>query len=157
MTRRPDRPRAFYGGILLLGIASGMRAQIGVATVVRSVPPAALPRSLRRAFVRRALTAGALGELVADKLPSIPARTEPPGLAARALTGLASGVLVARTMGLAAKRAAVVGSLTAVPAAYGGLALRRYLTSRLPAVAAAGVEDLLAGSLAYAGIRLARS
>ena len=65
-------PSALLGSVLL-GAASGLRAQIGLAMLVARQDPS-LPPFLQRPWTRRLLVAGAGGELVMDKLPSIPSR-----------------------------------------------------------------------------------
>lgn len=61
----------------------------------------------------RLLPAAGVGELVADKLPQMPARSEPPLFAARVLSGAICGAGVAALAGRAALRCAAAGGLAA--------------------------------------------
>lgn len=84
----------------------------------------------------------AIGELVVDKLPSTPDRTEPPGLAARAVSGAISGAALA---GGRSWPAAFAGAMGAVVATYAGHMLREKLTDALGHdFPVAAVEDLIA-------------
>jgi uncharacterized membrane protein len=85
----------------------------------------------------------AAGELIADKLPFMPNRTDPAGLAARFI----SGAICA--MAIAGKRkrnkrilSGIVGGTAAVAAAYAGNRYRKHV--KLPPIAAAVLEDVVA-------------
>ncbi|HXF30820.1 MAG TPA: hypothetical protein VN522_04790 [Solirubrobacterales bacterium] len=86
----------------------------------------------------------AAGELVGDKLPMAPPRTEGPGLVGRVVTGAISG----RVSGGA--RGARVGAAFALAATYPLQALRAQIVKRtpLPDIAWAVPEDLIAAALA---------
>ena len=81
------------------------------------------------------LTVLAVGELVADKLPKTPARTAPPGFAARIITGGFSGAVIGAAwhFTFSSLGAGVIG---AVLGTLGGYHARRWL------VAARGGRDL---------------
>ena len=92
------------------------------------------------------VTALAIGELVVDKLPFAPNRTEPFSLAVRALSGgLSAGALCAANRKLVVA-GAVVGGVAAIAGAFAGYQARRQLRERLrwndKAIAVA--EDALA-------------
>ena len=75
-----------------LGAATGLRSQLGVASVVARAHPD-LPSILRHPWVRRLLLVAAAGELVVDKLPGTPSRLAPRGIIPRlALGALAAGL-----------------------------------------------------------------
>src|SRR4051812_44082384 len=93
---RPTRRRDAVLGSALLGAASGLRAQLAVATVVARSDPS-LPPVFRRPWTRRLLVAAAAAELVGDKLPTAPSRLEPPGLAGRLAMGALAAGLFAQT------------------------------------------------------------
>ncbi len=101
---------------------------------------------------RLALAALAAGELIADKLPATPARTIPPALIFRALTGGFTGRGVALAAGESASRGIVAGAAGAVAAAYLGQAARAWVvrSSRLPDPVVALAEDALAVTAAIA-------
>jgi uncharacterized membrane protein len=140
---------AVIAGSCLLGAATGLRSQMGMASVV--VFGAQRPRTpawLRAKPARPVALTLALGELVADKLPSTPKRTELPGLAARiGLAALSSGIL-ANSAGQGGPVPVVVGVVAAVGAAFGGMTARGALARRLPPIAVAVAEDILAATLA---------
>ncbi len=108
---------------------------------------------LRRPRGLAALRLAALGELVADKLPSMPSRLMPPGLLARACLGALGGGALARIEGSSEGAGAVMGALAALAAAAVGFSVRRYASraTRTPDVPWALVEDgacLLVGAVA---------
>jgi uncharacterized membrane protein len=136
----------------MLGAASGLRSQIGMASVLAAAAPEELPGPLRGRGVRLGALAAAAGELVVDKLPGVPARTAPGGLAARVVLGGASCALLASLGGGPVVCSAAVGSGSAVVGAYGGLAVRRRMAATIPPLAAALAEDGLAVALALAAL-----
>src|ERR1700719_2413427 len=66
----------------------------------------------------------ALGELVADQLPSTPSRTDPPGLIARILLGGLSGAAVAASGSQSMALGAAVGVAGGIAGAFGGYQVR---------------------------------
>jgi uncharacterized membrane protein len=118
-----------------IGAISGSRSMLGPTLVGHLRLPAA---------AQRALTAMAAGEMVADKLPWIPARTDSLPLAGRiGLGALAAAAAVRRDRRLIAGIAGAAGALVGTYAWYH---LRRAATHRLgvPGVAAGLAEDALA-------------
>lgn len=88
------------------------------------------------------VTPMALGELVADKLPSTPHRTEPGGVAARAVSGAVSGAALGGGRSMAP---ALAGAAGAIAATYIGHRIRTRLSKSLGRDwPVAGVEDVLA-------------
>ena len=67
----------------------------------------------------------AVGELVGDKLPTTPNRTEPMGLAARIVTGAIGGGVISSQRRKSVPLGIALGALTAVAAAYAGQNIRR--------------------------------
>lgn len=94
----------------------------------------------------------ALGELVADKLPSTPARTRPGPFVARMVSGAMSGGAVAAGSGGSLGVGAVLGAVGAVVGTLAGYNARVRLVPALgvPDTVVALVEDLVAvgGALA---------
>src|SRR5262245_12482793 len=92
------------------------------------------------------LTVLALGELVADKLPKTPSRTEALGLSARILMGALTGACVAAGGGANAIAGAVLGVVGAVAGCFGGYQVRTRLVKALgtPDYVVAVAEDLVA-------------
>lgn len=92
------------------------------------------------------------GEMVADKLPTIPSRTEPAPLAGRAVFGGWAGYLVARQRGSSGAAAACVGAVSAVGSASLFTRLRRRASESrdFPAWMIAVLEDALVVSVGAA-------
>ena len=85
-------------------------------------------------------------ELVADQLPSTPARTKPPGLIARIILGGLSGAAVAVAGGQSLTAGCALGAVGGVIGAFAGYQMRTGLVRALkvPDVAIAVLEDLVA-------------
>ena len=88
----------------------------------------------------------ALGELVADKLPTTPSRKAPPGFGARIVTGAFSGYALALGIGQSGVIGAVSGCVGAIAGTLGGYEARTRLTksARIPGLWIALLEDALA-------------
>jgi uncharacterized membrane protein len=97
------------------------------------------------------LTVLAIAELVADKLPSTPARTAPAGLTARIFTGAATGAALAVGGAQTALLGALLGAVGALAGTFGGYQARHRIVKALgvPDFAYAVVEDIvtIGGSL----------
>jgi uncharacterized membrane protein len=137
-------------GALFLGAASGLRGQIGLATVVARSDPS-LPPIFRRPWTRRLLVAAAAGELVADKLPATPSRLAPPGFVGRLAMGALAAGLFAQTRRAPWLPAAAIGASSAAVGAKVGHDVRARLARHAPDPAVAVVEDAVALGLAAAG------
>lgn len=134
------RGRRQTDAALLLGLAAGLRTFSAPAALALRGRPLSAPR--------RAVLAAAAGELVADKLPSMPSRLGRRGLNGRLLSSAISGQLVAGPEGAAR------GAGAALVSAVAGHTLRE----RSPGWVAAVCEDGLAIALASAGaVRAKRS
>jgi uncharacterized membrane protein len=92
------------------------------------------------------LTALAVVELVADKLPKTPSRTAPLGLIARIVMGGLSGACVAAGGGQGALPGAAVGAVGGIVGCFGGYQARTRLVKALgvPDIYVALIEDLVA-------------
>lgn len=119
-----------------LGAIAGMRSMAAPALLSRRLarrqrPWDALrkrPVAVRLLASRRSatvLTVLAAGELVADKLPFVPARTELPSLIGRASSGALCGAAVAARRGGSQPLAAAVGAAAAVGMAHLAYRLRK--------------------------------
>lgn len=130
-----------HGALLplaLLASASGARTMSGLAAVSPRVPVKVL--------------AGA--ELIADKLPSAPNRTDPAGLLGRIAAGALVGAAVGGRTGMSRGQSAVIGGLIAFASTHATFRLRRALMKRLPPIAAAVAEDAIVLTAAAAGAAL---
>ncbi len=140
---------------MAIGAVSGLRSMVGPAIIsqaagnrivdVHHTPLAWM--STKRAVQTTAMFAAA--EMIADKFPFMPNRTDAPGLIGRFVSGAICGAAVSS----ARKReeriiGALVGGAAAVVAAYIGVEYRKRV--ELPGLAAAVVEDAVALTAASA-------
>jgi uncharacterized membrane protein len=144
----------------LTGIASGLRALIGLAAVSWAAHFGILPLDhtwlafLGYAFTPYILTLMALGELINDKLPKTPSRLIPPQFITRIVTSALCGLAIGlsgngMTVGL------VAGIIGAVAGTFGGAKARSLLAKTLGRdLPAALLEDAVAlGIAAFALFR----
>ncbi|MGA9519906.1 MAG: hypothetical protein WBV82_00500 [Myxococcaceae bacterium] len=138
-----------------LGVMAGMRSMSAPAWVAhyfatrRSRARRTPVPLLTKKGVRRAFTAMAGGELVADKLPWTPARIKAVPLTGRALSGAIAGAALAETEPRSRWRMAALGAAGAVASSFGIYALRQHAVKswRVPPVAAGLLEDAAVGAL----------
>ncbi len=137
-----------------LGLAgiSGLRSMAAPALLARAVRrgDAEAPNfpSLGSARVSNLLALLAVGEMIADKTPFIPARTSAPALLGRALSGALVGAELFSSEGRRRNSGAILGTLSALAAAYAGEKLRLEGTRKgIPDPLLATLEDRLVLSL----------
>ena len=140
---------------LLIGIVAGLRSMMAPAAVSWAarlgwLDLAQTPLAfLGYAFTPWILTVFALGELVADKLPTTPSRKEPMGFGGRIVTGGLSGAAIGAASG-ALFLGAIAGIIGAVIGTLGGHAFRARLAKAFGKDRpAALIEDALAIGGAY--------
>jgi uncharacterized membrane protein len=115
-----------------IGIASGLRALIGLAAVSWAVHFGILPLDhtwlalLGYAFTPYILTLMAIGELVNDKLPKTPSRLIPPQFIARIVTSALCGLAIGFS-GNGMIVGLVAGIIGAVAETFGGAKARSLL------------------------------
>ena len=126
--------------LALLAAASGARTWAGVAAISRRTPT--------KLF--------AAGEFIYDKVPTVPSRIAPPLLLGRIAAGALVGATVGRRTGRNRAGSAILGGLVAFASAHATYRMRRALGRRLPAMAAALVEDAIVAGAAVAGAELLR-
>ena len=92
----------------------------------------------------------AVGELVADKLPTVPKRTAPAPLIARVVTGALSGACFCAATGKSLLAGTLLGGIGGVIGAFVGYSVRRRLVNVLHIndLVVAVCEDVIAISLA---------
>lgn len=92
------------------------------------------------------LTAGAIVELVMDKLPKTPSRKEPVGLIARFVLGGLSGAALCAAASQSAVLGAVLGGVGGVAGGFAGYELRKRVVKALnvPDFVVAVIEDAVA-------------
>ena len=120
-----------------LGVVAGIRSASGPAIFTRLAArdPAALAGTPWALFadprVRTLITLGAAGEMVIDKLPFLPPRTDPLPLAARLLSGATIGAGALRLAGESWAPGALLGALGALAGSYAGFYGREALAQRV--------------------------
>jgi len=135
-----------------IGVVTGLRSMTAPAVVAwaahlgwihLSGSPLAFMGS---AWAVGIFTVGGLGEFVADKLPTTPARTAAVGLTARIVIGLLTGACLGVARGASYWLGALIGAIGAIAGAFGGYQARVRLVRGLhvPDAAIALPEDLVA-------------
>lgn len=145
---------------LLLGLATGMRSQLGLAVLAWSEPAGtgetAALRTLRSPVGRLSAAAAAAGEVIGDKLPRTPSRLMPPVLAARLVSGAVVGALAAGSSDRRKLAAAgAVGLAGAAAGTYAGAYYRKVAAEKtpLPDLPFAVIEDTVAAGLAATAVK----
>ncbi len=125
-------------------------ALAGFASGLRSLLPLAVTLAANRSPWTGLAGTLAAGELVGDKLPFAPPRTQPVVLGGRALTGALCGSLLAKRAGENATAGALLGGIGAIAGTVLGYNARKCLTSELalPDVLVALAEDGITFGLA---------
>jgi uncharacterized membrane protein len=135
-----------------IGIIAGLRSMTAPAVVSWAAhwkwldlqqSPLAFLASTVAVYI---LTAGAIVELVVDKLPKTPSRTALMGLIARLLLGGLSGAALCAAANQSAVLGAVLGGLGGVAGAFAGYKARTYLVKalKIPDTVVALLEDAVA-------------
>jgi uncharacterized membrane protein len=138
-----------------IGVVAGLRSMTAPAVVAWAAylgwinltgSPLAFMGSIWAVAI---FTLGALGEFIADQLPSTPPRTKGPGLIARIVMGLLTGACLALAGGASLIVGAILGASGSLVGAYGGYYARTGLVRslRVPDFAVAIPEDLIAVGL----------
>ena len=135
-----------------IGVVTGLRSMTAPAVVVWAVHLGWINLSgsplafLGSAWAVGIFTVAALGEFVADKLPTTPARTAAVGLTARIVIGLLTGASLGVAGGASYWLGALIGAIGAIAGAFGGYQARVRLVRGLhvPDAAIAIPEDLVA-------------
>jgi len=136
-----------------IGIIAGLRSLTAPAVVAWAVRLGWLNVSSNHALSLMGSTAAVVGftilaaaELVADQLPSTPARTKAVGLTARIILGGLSGAVLAAAGGQAAMIGCALGAVGGVIGAFAGYQARTGLVRALQVgdVVIAVLEDVVA-------------
>ena len=121
----------------LLGFATGLRSMTPIALVCWCAHLGYLPVQGTWAFWTAhtvsvvVFSLAALGEYVADKLPSTPSRIAPGPLAARLVFGGLVGAIAATSLKGAALEGALLGIVGALIGSFGGFTVRRDVVEHL--------------------------
>lgn len=102
-------------------------------------------RALSSARISKIFGLAAAGEMIVDKLPFLPNRTDPPALISRTLSGALSGVALSAARHERREVGAVLGGLAAALSSFVMLYLRKTAarSTGLPDLPVAAVEDAI--------------
>jgi uncharacterized membrane protein len=138
--------------VFLIGVVTGLRSLTGPAVTSWAgrlgwLSLIGTPMHFMSSIITVTIfTLLAVVELVADQLPSTPARTAPAGLSARVVMGGLCGATVAVAGGASIAIGIVLGVLGGIAGAYGGYQVRTRTVKALgvPDVVIAVIEDIVA-------------
>lgn len=124
--------RTIYARIAWLGAIAGIRSMTAPALLSQElskqcVDHNSIARLLEKPHIATMLTLLALGEVVADKMPGMPARTVAPAFFARIVSGTFVGATYAAVYRQRPAIGGVTGGATAAVATVGSYYLRRML------------------------------
>ena len=143
-----DRPTRASGGLLLrsalLGLAAGGRSSLGLAG------PAITGSSAAAQF---AAISGLAAEVVADKQPGAPDRTDPAVLPVRLVSGAAGAAVLARRAHARSALPVLLGTAGALAGSFAGVSYRAWAARYVPDWQAAIAEDVAATTLAVLASR----
>lgn len=153
-----------YINASLLGVLSGMRSLAAPAFAThyaaqhRATQLTAAPfPSIGPERFARFLKTMAAGEMVADKLPFIPARIAFAPLSARMVSGALCGALICRMKRKPTAAGAILGGASALGSAFASYHLRQFTTqnAKLPNALVGLLEDtiVMAGGLLFLNSR----
>ena len=148
-----------YTKVFALGTVAGLRAMLAPAFLSYAASRHEKGVSHNNFFASRGVSTvlGLLtvGELIGDKLPSTPNRTEPLGLGARIVSGAVCGGSVCSTGKKSVPLGIALGALTAVAAAYAGQNIRRAAAEQADVHSSivGAVEDMIAIRIGAAALR----
>ncbi len=129
-----------------LGAVAGLRSMTAPALLIWAGYQgwARTARVLRQPRTIKVASALAMGEMIADKTPYIPNRTEPASLAWRIASGAFVGGALCRSKRKSVALGAFAGGLGAVAGTYGAFHLRHRLAEKIPDKLVAVAEDAIA-------------
>jgi uncharacterized membrane protein len=122
-----ERHSWIFPAVLGAGLIAGLRSFSAPA----AVSAALAEQDVLAARLTPTLQVLAAGEMLADKLPIMPARTTPLALSGRVLTGAISGAALADAAGRSWITGALLAGAAAIASSYAALALRSELGQRL--------------------------
>jgi uncharacterized membrane protein len=134
----------------MLGAAIGARSMIGPAALALTTPARADLGWLGSSWARRLTAGAAVGELLADKHPSLPSRLTPAVLTQRIVVSALCAAALGQRDGYLRAGPVLLAAAAGGGAVVTGVRWRTYTRRRGRALAGAAVEDLAAVALAAA-------
>ncbi len=136
----------------LIGVVCGLRSLTGPAVVAWAAHRGWIDLGntslhlMGLTVVVVVFTLAAVGELIADQLPSTPSRTKPPGLIARIVLGGLCGAAASGAAAQSMTLGALLGAAGGIAGAFGGKEVRTRTVRALkvPDFVIATVEDAIA-------------
>jgi len=146
----------------LVGFATGLRSVTPLGVMARNHDNPAITAGwktwpvMNSSIGRIGLQLGWLGELIGDKLPFTPSRTQPSALAGRLAMGALAGLAIGTTGTNTSLKptTALAGIVGATAGSFGGYHYRSFLSGELglPDLPGALIEDVAAFTLARKAI-----
>jgi uncharacterized membrane protein len=116
-----------------MGVAAGMRSMASPAIVGQLAKAGLVPEGgaspfgfLGRPGTTKTMAVLAIGEIIADKFPFMPKRTDKPAVFTRALSGAVSGAAICSAKKRSMWMGALLGAAGAIGATYGAYELRKW-------------------------------
>ena len=150
-TMSPEFTTTSFARAGTLGVVAGLRSQLPLALLTIAAnrgafPAAPAPLSFLRSRGALITLGLAAGELVGDKLPAAPPRTDPASLAFRVAIGATVGGAVGREAGTSVAACALLGAMSATVSSFAGATYRRAAqeATDVPDIVFAVLEDAAA-------------
>lgn len=144
----------------ILGLVTGIRSLTPLALLSWTSPAreedfSTVDQLLKSPASRAATAIAALGEIVADKFPAIPSRTNPVVLLSRVMIGGVAGMILCRRLQQPLVVGIISGATGAGIGSFASTASRAWLprTTKTPQALWGGVEDILALGLGILAVR----
>jgi hypothetical protein len=139
---------------ILIGAATGILSQTGIAAIVLNTPPERLPGILRSPFAKPLTALFAGGEIIANAaVSSLPPRTTPGPLLGRIAMGAGNAALLARANAQPLATSAIAGGAAAGVAATLATTSRSRITRVVPDILVAITETVVSVALAVRATR----
>ena len=150
------------GRCVLIGAVAGMRSMMAPAIVISDilarspdVPINPVLRFFGTMGAKKFSLANSAGELIFDKLPFTPSRTQTPSVVFRCLSGALAGGLLASTRASSPAFGAALGAAGSLIGTYGGHGVRKWIddSTKLPDPLIGLTEDGVAIALGRLAVR----
>jgi hypothetical protein len=139
---------------ILIGAATGILSQSGMAAIVLNTPAERLPKIMRSPWEKRIALAFAGGEIIANAFVStLPPRTTPGPLLGRIAMGAGNAALLAHVNRQPLAPAGIAGGIAAGTAATVATTSRARISQVVPDILVAITETVVSFAMARAATR----